>query len=47
MFWGDRYGKLVDPFGQEWSLATHKEDLTEKQITERAKDFYRSMATQA
>jgi uncharacterized glyoxalase superfamily protein PhnB len=23
MFWGDRYGKLKDPFGRSWSLATH------------------------
>lgn len=23
-FWGDRYGKLRDPFGHEWSLATRK-----------------------
>jgi uncharacterized glyoxalase superfamily protein PhnB len=22
MFWGDRYGKLVDPFGHCWSIAT-------------------------
>lgn len=22
MFWGDRYGKLRDPFGLEWSVAT-------------------------
>src|SRR5262245_43776361 len=22
MFWGDRYGKLVDPFGHHWSIAT-------------------------
>ena len=28
MFWGDRFGKLADPFGHEWSMATHKEDLT-------------------
>src|SRR5437016_2624520 len=27
MFWGDRYGKLTDPFGHSWSLATHKEDV--------------------
>jgi PhnB protein len=26
MFWGDRSGKLTDPFGHSWSLATHKED---------------------
>ncbi len=35
MFWGDRLGSLVDPFGDSWSLATHKEDLTEEQIAER------------
>jgi PhnB protein len=36
MFWGDRYGKLVDPFGHSWSIATHKEDLTPEQVQERA-----------
>lgn len=36
MFWGDRYGKLTDPFGQRWALATHKEDLTPQEIEERA-----------
>ncbi|MDZ4838211.1 MAG: VOC family protein [Candidatus Melainabacteria bacterium] len=35
MFWGDRYSRLIDPFGQPWSLATHKEDLTPEQIHER------------
>jgi PhnB protein len=37
MFWGDRYGQLVDPFGHQWSLATHKEDLKPEEIAERAK----------
>ena len=23
MFWGDRYGALIDPFGHHWSVATH------------------------
>ena len=27
MFWGDRYGRLKDPFGHSWSVATHKEDV--------------------
>lgn len=36
MFWGDRYGKLVDPFGHNWALMTHKEDLTPEQIGQRA-----------
>jgi uncharacterized glyoxalase superfamily protein PhnB len=28
MFWGDRYGKIEDPFGHHWSLATHKRDVS-------------------
>jgi uncharacterized glyoxalase superfamily protein PhnB len=35
MFWGDRYGKLVDPFGHNWSLATHIEDVTPEEMKER------------
>jgi PhnB protein len=27
-FWGDRYGKLRDPFGHKWSIATHVKDLS-------------------
>ncbi len=37
MFWGDRYGRVQDPYGYEWQMATHKEDLTPKQIAERAR----------
>lgn len=35
MFWGDRYGKLTDPFGHQWSIATQIEHLTPEQILER------------
>ena len=28
MFWGDRYGKLEDPFGHQWSVATHKREVS-------------------
>jgi uncharacterized glyoxalase superfamily protein PhnB len=35
MFWGDRYGKLIDPFGHHWSIAEHLEDPTPEQIMER------------
>jgi len=44
MFWGDRYGKLIDPFGHEWGIATHKEDLTPQEISKRAKAFFAQMA---
>ena len=37
MFWGDRFGKLEDPFGHQWSLATHKEDVTPEECMQRAK----------
>ena len=36
MFWGDRFGRLVDPFGHHWGLATHKEDVAPKEIGRRA-----------
>jgi PhnB protein len=32
MFWGDRYGRILDPFGQPWSFASHKRDLTEAEV---------------
>jgi PhnB protein len=38
MFWGDRYGKLVDPFGHEWHLATHTEDLSEEEMAKRGQE---------
>jgi len=41
MFWGDRYGKVADPFGHEWGLATHKEDLTPSQQKKRAEAFFK------
>jgi len=35
MFWGDRYGQLMDPYGHFWSIATHKEDLSDDEIRRR------------
>ena len=36
-FWGDRYGKLKDPFGHKWSIATHTKDMSERR-NERSMD---------
>ncbi|MFZ0285855.1 MAG: VOC family protein [Terriglobales bacterium] len=47
MFWGDRFGTFVDPFGHTWGIATRKEDLSTQEIETRAKTFYAQMATQA
>lgn len=34
-FWGDRMGTLQDPFGNFWSVATHKEDPTPEEMAKR------------
>jgi PhnB protein len=28
MFWGDRYGIVIDPFGHNWSIAMHVKDVS-------------------
>lgn len=35
MFWGDRMGNLVDPFGHRWAIATHKEDVSPEEMQKR------------
>ena len=32
MFWGDRYGRLQDPFGHHWSIATHQRDVSPEEM---------------
>jgi uncharacterized glyoxalase superfamily protein PhnB len=44
MFWGDRFGQVVDPFHQHWSIAQHIEDVTEEEMVERQKRFMKEMA---
>lgn len=34
-FYGDRAGSISDPFGQRWSIMTHKEDLTPEEVEKR------------
>jgi PhnB protein len=34
-FYGDRSGTLTDPFGHQWTVATHKEDLSPEEIGRR------------
>ncbi len=36
MFWGDRYGQVIDPFGHIWSIATHREDVSPAELRKRA-----------
>jgi PhnB protein len=37
MFWGDRYGKISDPYGQQWGVATHVEDVAPEEMDRRMK----------
>jgi PhnB protein len=37
MFWGDRFGSVKDPFGINWSMATHKEDVAPAEMEKRMK----------
>ena len=46
MFWGDRFGSVTDPFGHRWSLATHKADLTPKQMQKGMEEWMASMGGQ-
>src|SRR5438876_189065 len=46
-FWGDRYGQVEDPFGHQWSIGTHKQDLTKDQIAANARTFFANMAKQS
>lgn len=32
MFWGDRYGVVVDPSGHPWALATHQRDVSDEEM---------------
>ncbi|SRR6266568_8682508 len=39
MFWGDRFARVSDPFGNRWSIATHKEDVAPDEMERRAKEW--------
>ena len=45
-FWGDRYGKVKDPFGHQWGIATHKEDVPPEEMGKRAEAFFAEMQKQ-
>lgn len=43
MFWGDRYGKITDPFGHSWGVATHVEDVAPDEMQRRSAEWTASM----
>jgi len=38
-FWGDRYGKVTDPFGHEWGLATRVKDMTKAEMEKAGQEW--------
>ncbi len=43
MFWGDRYGQVVDPAGHVWAIATHQEDVPPEEMERRGKEWMAGM----
>jgi uncharacterized glyoxalase superfamily protein PhnB len=39
MFWGDRFGSVLDPFGHSWAIATHKIDVLPEEMHKAAEEF--------
>lgn len=44
MFWGDRVGVVVDPFGYQWCFTTHVKDLSPEEMRRAGEAFARKMA---
>ena len=43
-FWGDRSGSIVDPHGYNWTIATHKEDVTPEEMQQRQAEWVKQFA---
>lgn len=41
MFWGDRFAKLRDPFGHNWSIATHQRDVPPQEMADALRKLMR------
>jgi PhnB protein len=42
-FWGDRYGIVTDPFGHQWSMATHMKDRTPEELQKASEAAFAGM----
>jgi PhnB protein len=43
MFWGDRFGKVKDPYGHCWGIATHRFIMTPEELEKGQKEWLKSM----
>jgi PhnB protein len=46
-FYGDRSGTLQDPFGHEWTLATHVEDIPPEEMRRRSEQYLQQQKAKA
>ena len=46
MFYGDRVGQVMDPFGYKWMIATHKEDVSYPEMQKRSDKMFAEQAKQ-
>jgi uncharacterized glyoxalase superfamily protein PhnB len=46
-FWGDRYGKVTDPFGHEWGIATRVKNMTREEMEAAGKEWMAKAAEHA
>jgi PhnB protein len=46
-FWGDRFGKVTDPYGHQWGLASHVEDVAPDEMERRATAWMKKAAGQS
>jgi PhnB protein len=42
VFWGDRHGEIIDPFGHKWALAQHIRDVPAEEISAAAAAMFGS-----
>jgi PhnB protein len=45
-FWGDRYGMVTDPFGHQWSMASHVKDMTPEEMAKASAAAFAAMEKQ-
>jgi hypothetical protein len=41
MFWGARYGKIIDPFGHEWGINQQLKEQSDRETQAAADDFFK------
>ena len=44
-FWGDRYGKVVDPFGHQWGISTRIREMSDAEQAAAGAEWMAKMAT--